>query len=447
MRRGFRQQRREFGDPAIDLCDLPAHGRRLLPGIRRLLGQAAVVGGDFLGHLVAGEPLDDLADDGLVHGFSRNAGAFAEPVEAAVAVPRRAVRHDEQAGEQVDAGGSLGRPALAGFQRRQDGCRFVVRDERLVGVALYDPLRPGPQLRPADVPASIALCVPIPYDMAGVSERVAIHVHQRRGGRFQPGLRCRTRPRHAARSCLEVGLYGAGIRPGRQPALGDGRAVPDGTGFDCFEYVPTGRAPTCPPALAHVLGHAGETLDLAGERVPLVHGLEDGLEQHLGDGIGVRQGLVDDPHATALALVLLEDDGKRPAAGDAGCIQRQDVVPPTVGCPQVGKQRLETGAVVVLARLDGIGVLAHDGDAASGGELLKRSALRVDGNVRAVFGRAQVQDGFDHGPPVYIRPPRAGQQVSRHPPPSAQVPDAHPRVRAATGRRPRRGLRMARWFR
>jgi metallo-beta-lactamase class B len=86
--------------------------------------------------------------------------------------------------------------------------------------------------------------------------------------------------------------------------------------------------------------------------VPFVHRLEDGAQQHGGNGVGVRHGLIEDAHPGLFRLVL-EDEGEVATAGDAGGIKGDD-----------GAVLIDTGTAkgseVIAANIESLGVKLSD---------------------------------------------------------------------------------------
>ncbi|MGG6461442.1 hypothetical protein ABE093_01765 [Solilutibacter silvestris] len=156
------------------------------------------------------------------------------------------------------------------------------------------------------------------------------------------------------------------------------------SGVLVFQHVAEG----CPAAgaepLTHVLPHAGQTLLAAGQAVPLVHRLQDGLQQHLGDRIGFRKRFVDQPDIEALALAL-EHHGEMPAAGNARRVQHQQGVPAALRVPDRCDQVAEAGPVIVLSGLDRIRELSDYTFMPRLCEGLQFSTLGVDTDVVSVL--------------------------------------------------------------
>ncbi|HEY4583957.1 MAG TPA: hypothetical protein VIG88_14025 [Lysobacter sp.] len=409
----------------LELVDLAEHRRRILQlerHVRRLAdargdlrhlaaqparGRAHVVAGErgprrlkqAHGELGRCEIRHDLVDDRIleVGQAHRSLGRAWPAIPVALRPPLLSVGVVDQAREQrlglAVALDAIGPRARLRLEARQQRLGLRVADEGLVRVARDDPLRPRASLLAANVGAAAALRVHVPDRVAGVRERVPLDRDQ--GGvadARDAGDLDRAAARHAGSAFAQVGRDARrDVRIHLEHRLGDRLPFAHRARGDLLEAVAGGRAAARAKAGAHVLGHAGEALLLAEDRVVLVPCNQDRLEQHLGERVDVRQCLVDDAHAVLLAVDLLEDQRDYAPARKPRGVVEQHRAPAALRIPHRAHQALEAGAVLVLATLDGVHELLDDGQAALLSELQQRPALRVRRDVLAVLARAQVE--------------------------------------------------------
>ncbi|HZH44287.1 MAG TPA: hypothetical protein VEY50_09420 [Lysobacter sp.] len=375
-----------------------------------------VRGGEIREHLLKDRTFDRRARDRALASM-----ALVPPVAIALGPPLRAIRGVQQPAKKGlrNAIARRGRARLAsrglGLEAAQQLLGLVVGDQRLVRVPLDLPFRPRPALRAAAIAPAVSLRMHAPDGVAGVGEGVPLHPDQRAVRHAgQPRCARGAHARHAGRAIAQVpgDRFGA-CRVGLEDALGDGLAIAHRAGRSLHQAVAGRRPPAGTEALAHVLAHAGQALLPRRQAVPLVHRLQDGLQQHFRDRVGLRQRLVHDTHAVPLALDFLEDDRDVPASRNAAGVEHQQGVPPAVRVPDRLQQRLKAGPILVLAGLDRVGELLNDRQLPALGQLLQLPPLRVDRHVVPVLARAQVESsGSRHAGASGARP-RGGRARPR----------------------------------
>ena len=233
-----------------------------------------------------------------------------------------------------------------------------------------------------------------PSGVAGIGQGLPLQFVQ--GRRGQAGELAGDAPWLARCPSLEIGRHRFGVRAGDELGAQYRLTIAQRAGWLMLQAVPPRGLAASPPALLDALCHARQPFGLAGQAVPFVHCLEDGAQQHAGDGVGVGDRFVEDAHAGLFGLVL-KDQGQVPAAGNARGVQGEDNRPGPGGVAEGAKQGLEAGPVVVLARLHRVGKLGDDGQALLVGVVLERPALGVQAQVMPIFGAAQVARGLAGG--------------------------------------------------
>lgn len=154
-----------------------------------------------------------------------------------------------------------------------------------------------------------------------------------------------------------------------------------------------GRAAACAEASAHVLRHASETFAPAGEAVPFVHRLQDGAQEHFGNGVDFGNRSVEQLDALAFGFVF-EQDSDMPAAREARGVQQKQGVPVACVGSQAGDQFLKSWTILIFARFNDIGELGNNRQAAFSGEFFQLAPLCVDGDVGSVLTGSQVECGL-----------------------------------------------------
>ncbi|MFO1221451.1 MAG: hypothetical protein U1E89_24100 [Burkholderiaceae bacterium] len=175
-----------------------------------------------------------------------------------------------------------------------------------------------------------------------------------------------------------------------KPRLGDRFAVANRAGCYLFQAIPARCAAAGAPTLSHVLSHAGQALGPAHKRVVLVERLQHGTQNHVGGRIVVGEIVVDEGDAS-LAAVALEHQRNHPPTRDPRGVQHQNRRPRSCCRPKFMQHVLETRAVLVLPRFHGIGEFSNHDQTAGRCGRMKRTALRINADVRPVFARAQIQ--------------------------------------------------------